>query len=78
MLTNYRVLFFKDDTKRVDLPFGIISKVDYIDKQLRIIYMLKYPHFWKFSIAAASKYLQFKNVGDIYYRTDNLKKMFAF
>jgi hypothetical protein len=78
MLTNYRVLFFKDRTKRVDLPFGRIAKVDYIDKQMRIIYMLKYPHFWKFSITSTSKYSQFKNVGDIYYKTDVIKKMFAY
>lgn len=33
MMTNYRLVFFKDGAKRVDLPFGRIAKMEYIDKQ---------------------------------------------
>lgn len=78
MMTNYRVVFFKEGAKRVDLPFGRIAKVEYFDKQLRIIFTLKYPHQWRFRIVSPSNYGQFKNVGDIYYKTDNIKKAFAF
>lgn len=78
MLTNFRVLFFKNGRKRVDLPFGSISKVEYLDKHSRIIYRLKYPHFWKFTISKYNKYEQFKNVGNIYYMSNEIKKMFAF
>jgi hypothetical protein len=49
-----------------------------MDKQQRIIYTLKYPHMWRFRVLSDSKYSQFKNVGEIYYRTGNIKKMFAF
>jgi hypothetical protein len=77
-MTNYRIVFFKDGAKRVDLPFGRISKVDFIDKQQRIVFLLKYPHQWRFRVVSSSKYVQFKNVGEIYYKTDNLKKAFAF
>jgi hypothetical protein len=29
MMTNYRFLFFKERTRRVDLPFGLIQDVEY-------------------------------------------------
>lgn len=70
MLTNFRILFFKNGNKRVDLPFGSISKVEYIDKHSRIIYKLKYPHFWRFTISSYVKYEQLKNIGNIYYKTN--------
>ena len=32
-MTNYRIIFFKDSVKRVDLPFGLISTITYKDNQ---------------------------------------------
>lgn len=78
MLTNYRVLFFNGGVIRVDMPFGLIAKVNYNEKQQCIVYTLKYPHYWRFIIAVPSKYSQFKNVGEIYYKSSDIKKMFAF
>jgi hypothetical protein len=78
-MTTYRILFFKNGYKRVDLPFGFIAAVDYNDKLCKITFHLKYPHSWKFYIINSHKnYGYFKNFGYIYYKTKEVRNLFAF
>lgn len=38
MMTNYRILFFSEGKKMVDLPFGLIMTVKYLDKMFKVNY----------------------------------------
>lgn len=69
MMTNYRILFLKENRKRVDLPFGLIQKVDYEDKSHKVIFKLKYPHSWTFRIISPrKKYAFLKTFGPFYFK----------
>lgn len=78
-MTNYRIVFFSESKKMVDMPFGLILNVNYSDRLFRVNYNLKYPHTWTFFIASSAfNYQYFKNICSIYYKSDHIKNLFAF
>jgi len=79
MLTNYRLIFFKGQWKRVDLPFGLIESTEFNEKNLILTVKLKYPHSWKFVITnPKSKFNMLKNIGQVYIKPQQLKDKFCF
>ena len=78
-MTNYRFLFYQKELKIVDLPFGLIHEVDYIDSNHSVIIKLKYPHKWHFHIInPKSKYHLLKKIGSVYVKPLQLKDKFCF
>ena len=79
MMTNYRVVFFKEGVKRVDLPFGLLQEVEHSEKELTVVFRLKYPHSWKFRIISPkSKFKLLKTIGLAYIKPSQVKEKFCF
>jgi hypothetical protein len=78
-MTNYRILFFSEGKKMVDLPFGLIMTIKYLDKICKVNYELKYPHSWTFFLATTNfKYQYFKKICHMYYKSNDPRNLFAF
>lgn len=78
LVTNYRVLFFAGERKRVDLPFGLIDRMDFLEKCMQLVCHLKYPHQWKFFIAAPlPHYVRLRAIALPYFRPANPSLAFA-
>lgn len=79
MMTNYRFLFYKKELKIVDLPFGLIHEVDYVQSSHSVIVRLKYPHHWNFRIVnPLSKFHLIQKIAMLYVKPLQLKDRFCF
>ena len=77
-MTNYRMGFFKDSRKRVDVPFGFIEDIKFNPKYNQLILHLKYNHFWKFEVPHQSVYKQFITYTQLYTHSDSIRSSFSF
>jgi hypothetical protein len=81
LITNYRLAFFVNEKKKLDIPLGFIERFGVKqDKKSNILIeiVLKYSPVWKFNFKKIEIAIMIDNTLNKYIFSHNLTEYFAF